>query len=172
MRIRKSELHDLPRMQEIYAYARAFMASHGNPHQWGDTHWPPEELLREDIAAGNSYVCEEDGRIVGTFYYVSGDDIEPTYRRITDGAWMSDAPYGVVHRIASDGTAKGTGRFCIDWAFSQCEHLRIDTHGDNVVMQNLLKEMGFVPRGTIYVEEDDYPRIAFEKLPQGASDRQ
>jgi len=25
------------------------------------------------------------------------------------------------------------------------------------------KELGFVPCGTIYVEEDNYPRIAFEK---------
>ncbi len=30
---------------------------------------------------------------------------------------------------------------------------------DNVVMQNLLKKLGFTRCGTIYVEEDDYPRI-------------
>ncbi|MBP3805349.1 MAG: hypothetical protein J6I76_15930 [Oribacterium sp.] len=31
-------------------------------------------------------------------------------------------------------------------------------------MQNLLKKLGFTRCGTIYVEEDDYPRIAFEKI--------
>ena len=31
-------------------------------------------------------------------------------------------------------------------------------------MQNLLKKLGFVHCGTIYVEEDDYPRLAFEKI--------
>jgi len=30
-------------------------------------------------------------------------------------------------------------------------------------MQHLLKKLGFVHCGTIYVEEDDYPRLAFEK---------
>ena len=38
------------------------------------------------------------------------------------------------------------------------------SHGDNIVMQNLLKKLGFNHCGTIYVEEDDYPRLAFEKL--------
>jgi hypothetical protein len=30
-------------------------------------------------------------------------------------------------------------------------------------MQNLVKKLGFKHCGTIYVEEDDYPRLAFEK---------
>ena len=41
--------------------------------------------------------------------------------------------------------------------------MRMDTHGDNIVMQALLRKLGFVHCGTIYVEEDDYPRLAFEK---------
>ena len=65
--------------------------------------------------------------------------------------------------MASDGTVKGTGRFCINWAFEQCGHLRMDTHGDNSVMQRLLESMGFRRCGIIYVTEDDYPRIAYEK---------
>ena len=101
--------------------------------------------------------------MVGTFYFISGKDIEPTYAEITDGAWLDDSPYGVIHRIASDGSTKGIGAFCIRWAFDQCGHLRMDTHGDNRVMQRLLKKLGFVHCGTIYVEEDDYPRLAFEK---------
>ena len=40
--------------------------------------------------------------------------------------------------------------------------LRMDTHGDNTVMQGLLRKLGFAERGIIYVEEDDYPRLAFE----------
>ena len=56
------------------------------------------------------------------------------------------------------------GAFCINWAFEKCGNLRIDTHGDNIVMQNLLKKLGFKHSGTIYVEEDNYPRLAFEKF--------
>ena len=115
-------------------------------------------------ANGNSYVCTNDaGSIIGTFFYTCGPDIEPTYREITDGSWLDGSPYGVVHRIASDGSEKGIGMFCLDWAYAQCGHLRIDTHGDNTVMQNLVKKAGFVHCGTIYVAEDNDPRLAYEK---------
>ena len=124
----------------------------------------PEALIRKDIAEGNSYVCINDaGKVTGTFFFVHGADIEPTYRKITEGNWLDRSPYGVVHRIASDGSEKGTGAFCINWAYGRCGHLRIDTHNDNTVMQNLLRKLGFVHCGTIYVEEDDAPRRAYEK---------
>ena len=167
MQIRKTREKDFARLMEIYAYARDFMKQHGNPDQWGPTNWPPEALIREDIKNGNSYVCENDsGQVCGTFYFIAGKDIEPTYRVITDGAWLDDSPYGVVHRIAADGSEKGIGTFCLNWAYEQCSHLRMDTHGDNTVMQNLLKKLGFVHCGTIYVEEDDFPRLAYEKSPK------
>ena len=164
MEIRKSTASDLDRIMEIYARARRFMAAHGNPNQWGPTHWPPEALLRRDIAEGNSYVCVHEGRVIGTFYFIQGKDIESTYARIEDGAWRDERPYGVVHRIAADGSAKGVGAYCINWAYGQCgRHLRIDTHGDNAVMQRLLEKLGFARCGTIYVREDNDPRIAYEK---------
>ena len=164
MQIRKSTEQDIPRMMDIYAHARAFMAAHGNPNQWGPTNWPPEALIRRDIEAGHSYVCVNDGgQVIGTFFFICGPDIEPTYRQIEDGAWLDEGPYGVVHRIAADGSEKGIGAFCLNWAYEQCHHLRIDTHGDNRVMRNLLAKLGFVHCGTIYVEEDDYPRLAYEK---------
>ncbi len=72
--------------------------------------------------------------------------------------------YGVVHRIASDGSEKGIGSFCIRWALEQCGHLRIDTHGDNTVMQGMLEKLGFTHCGTIYVYEDNDPRLAYEKI--------
>ena len=164
MEIRRSTRNDLAAMNEIYAFARRFMAAHGNPNQWGPTGWPPEALLRQDIAAGNSYVCVEDGRVVGTFFFRQGADAEPTYRDITDGSWLDESPYGVLHRVASDGTVKGVGRFCMDWAYARCGHLRADTHGDNLVMQSLLQKCGFVRCGIVHVAEDSYPRLAYEKV--------
>ncbi len=163
MQIRKADEIDVERMMDIYASARAFMAAHGNPRQWGPTNWPPRVLVEEDVATGRGYVCEHEGRIVGAFFYDFGSDVEPTYARIEDGTWLDASPYGVVHRIASDGSVPGVGTHCIEWAYGRCGHLRIDTHGDNVVMQGLLRKLGFVHCGTIYVEEDDYPRLAFEK---------
>ena len=162
MEIRESTEQDIPRIMEIYDHARRFMAEHGNPNQWGPTNWPPRELIRQDIRSGRSYVCVHEGRIVGTFYYDFGRRIEPTYETIEDGEWIGGDTYGVVHRIASDGSVKGTGSFCLEWAIARCSHLRIDTHGDNVVMQGLLARLGFTRCGIIHVEEDDYPRLAYE----------
>jgi hypothetical protein len=38
-------------------------------------------------------------------------------------------------------------------------------HGNpnHTVMQNLVAKLGFVQCGIIYVEEDNYPRLAYEK---------
>ncbi|MCI8376483.1 MAG: GNAT family N-acetyltransferase [Lachnospiraceae bacterium] len=164
MEIRHATERDLPFIMDLYQYARQFMKEHGNPNQWGPTNWPPKELIRSDIAENNSYVCISEGEIVGTFFYCQGRDVEPAYRVIEDGSWLSDRPYGVVHRLAGSGAVKGIGSFCLQWAFLQSGgHLRIDTHNDNLVMQNLLKKCGFVHCGTIYVEEDDAPRLAYEK---------
>ena len=163
MEIRHAEESDLGRILGIYAHARAFMAAHGNPDQWGRTLWPPEDLVRRDIQERKSYVCVHDGRVVGTFFFLVGEGPEPGYRHITQGQWADPSPYGVVHRLAGDGSVKGIGGFCLDWAFGQCGHIRIDTHGDNTVMQNLLRKHGFVQRGIVHVEEDDDPRLAFEK---------
>ncbi len=76
-------------------------------------------------------------------------------------------PEKLIHRDIRSGNSyvcvNDEGKVGINWAFEQCGHLRMDTHGDNTVMQALLRKLGFVYCGTIYVEEDDYPRLAFEK---------
>lgn len=163
MQIRHASEADFQRMTEIYAYARNFMAAHGNPNQWGPTHWPPESLLHEDIRRGKSYVCTEENRVIGTFFFDYGEDIEPTYRVIEQGNWRNSDPFGVVHRLAGDGSRKGIGAFCLNFAYEQCGHLRVDTHTDNIIMQNLLTKLGFEKRGIIHVKEDSYPRYAYEK---------
>ena len=164
MEIRKAIHADLDEIMAIYAYARTFMAKTGNPRQWGASGWPPRELIEDDIEKRNSYVCIDNDGILAVFYYSAGEDIDPCYRLIEDGAWREDSPYGVVHRIAASEGARGVGSFCINWAFEQCGHLRIDTHEDNLVMRKLLKKLGFQYCGIIHVKEDDDPRLAFEKL--------
>jgi len=151
-------------MLEIYAYAREFMTRTGNPRQWAERNWPPAELIRQDIEVGKSYVCEHEGRVVGVFYYEYGQDIDPTYAVIEDGEWLDGSAYGVVHRLAGDGSVKGIGACCLNWAFEQSGHLRVDTHADNKVMQNLLGELGFSYCGIIHIVEDDDTRMAYEKL--------
>lgn len=159
MKIRKTKIHELEILIKLYDHARAFMTEHGNPNQWGGT-YPERGTVERDIRSGHSYVCENQSEIVAAFYFLEGED--GTYREIHGGQWLDDDPYGVVHRIASEGTTKGAASFCLDWALQQCGNVRIDTHRDNLVMQNLLKKNGFLYCGIIYVE-DGTERLAYQK---------
>ena len=156
--IRKAEMADLPRILEIYAYARSFMERTGNPNQWKKTN-PPRETLEADIPAGNLYVLEDQG-IHGVFAYFT--ELDPTYSYIEDGAWLDDSPYGTIHRIAGDGSG-GVFAAALDFAIRQNPHVRIDTHEDNKVMQHILQKHGFQRCGIIYLVNGE-PRIAFEKV--------
>lgn len=157
--IRTAEFEDLDRIEQIYAYARDFMAAHGNPTQWGTTE-PPRDQLVDDIHRKLLYVVTSDTDIHGVFYFYIGED--PDYDRIYEGSWRSDSPYGTIHRIAADGSGgilKTAVAFCRD----RISHVRIDTHADNTVMQNALTKLGFSRRGIIYIQ-DGTPRIAYDLL--------
>lgn len=155
--IRKAKREDLLRVIELYAHARSFMKEHGNPGQWGDG-YPPETLICHDIDRESLYVVLDEDGIHGVFYFAVEDD--PTYERIFDGKWNSIAPYGVIHRVAGDGSGGILGS-AVSFAREKIRHLRIDTHEDNYVMQRALERLGFSRCGIICVE-DGTPRIAFE----------
>lgn len=160
MKIRNTRLDELDAVMEVYAYARKFMAAHDNPNQWKNNK-PSREQIESDIKRGHHYVCEENGQIAAVFYFAHETD--PTYVKIYDGAWLNEEDYSVVHRIASSGIVKGAGSFCMEWASAQSSNLKIDTHADNYVMQNMLKKCGFQQCGTIYLENGE-PRIGFQKI--------
>lgn len=158
MNVRPAQAEDLERILEIYTIARRFQCDTGNPTQWAGG-YPARELIEEDIRTGASHVCEENGRVVGVFALFTGED--PTYGYI-EGAWPNDMPYATIHRIASDGSCRGVASFCFNWCLERHDNLRIDTHADNRVMQHVLEKNGFVPCGTIYLENGD-PRLAYQK---------
>lgn len=157
--IRAAQMEDLPVIRILYENARAFMAANGNPTQWGNS-FPPEEWLVEDIKKQQLYVAEEDERVCGVFAFIIGDD--PTYQEIVEGTWMSDEPYGAIHRVASDGQMKGLLGKAVTFCEERISHLRIDTHEDNKIMQRAIGKSGFTKCGIIFAE-DGSPRIAYEK---------
>lgn len=157
--VRKALREDLPRIQEIYAYARSFMVRTGNPNQWKNNH-PPIAQLEEDITKGDLYVICTGQQIHGVFYFYIGED--PTYQRMDGGSWRSDAPYGTIHRIAGDGSG-GILQTAVAFGKQRIPHLRIDTHEDNQVMQRAVAKQGFQRRGIIYIA-DGSPRIAYDLL--------
>ena len=158
MNIIKAKNADLNAIMDIYQTAREFMKSNGNGTQWGDNH-PPKEMIEEDIAKGQSYICKEDGKIVGVFAFIIGDD--PTYQEIENGNWHFNETYGIIHRIASTGKVKGLTKTCFDFCREKCNYLRIDTHKNNQPMQNAIKRYGFRECGIIHIA-DGSERVAFD----------
>lgn len=148
--VRKAVRDDLAQLLEIYANARAFMQTHGNPNQWPAT-YPGAERLGAEIDRGVCYVVMGEGKIQAVFCLIAGED--PTYRIIEDGAWPEDVPYATIHRMASAGRVGGIGQFCINWCLQQGLPLRADTHADNIYMQHALEKGGFVKCGKIYTED-------------------
>lgn len=159
MNIRKSTSQDLPQILNLYKIAREFMKNNGNPNQWEDR-YPEASTVESDISQGISYVCEENGRIVGTFVFFIGE--EPDYAVIEEGNWRCEQkPYGVIHRVASDGQTKGVTREAFTWGLEKSGYLRIDTHRDNRPMQGALKKFGFQKCGIIHLKRGG-ERIGFD----------
>lgn len=158
MNIRNAELKDCTAIFAMIDEAKAFMASHGNPTQWGDG-YPQHWLIEEDIAQRRGYVCEEADHLYAYFMLLGGD--EPDYQEI-DGAWLNDFPYLTLHRVISTGEKKGMVDKIVSWSLARCENLRGDTYKDNQPMRRAFERNGFIPCGTIWIGgRKDMPRIAY-----------
>lgn len=75
---------------------------------------------------------------------------------------MNNEPYYVIHRMATNGKQKGIADACFKWCFEHCNNIRVDTHHDNLVMQNILKKYGFRRCGIIYTHNGT-SRIAYQR---------
>lgn len=159
--VRPTLLTDLPRLLEIFADARAFMAENGNASQWGDG-YPHEDDIMNDIRRNVSYVVLDEDTVVGTFAFILGED--PTYRLIEGGTWINDPrTYGTIHRLAAARGVHGIADTCLHFCEQRTGHLRADTHSDNKVLQHFLTSRGFVYRGIIYVRNHS-PRLAYQRI--------
>jgi ribosomal protein S18 acetylase RimI-like enzyme len=168
MDIIPSTIEDLPAIMKIMSEAQEYLAKLGID-QWQDG-YPQEEIIRLDIASKESFVIKNKlGEVLATTVFTT--KTEPTYNYIK-GNWITPniSKYGVIHRLAVGNSSRNLGLAKI--IFSACESrlksngatsLRIDTHEDNIGMQHLIKKMGYVYCGVIYLENGD-KRLAFEKL--------
>lgn len=91
---------------------------------------------------------------------------EPAYAKI-DGAWKSEKPYAVVHRMAFSSRARGGGlsrnafQLVKDFCRLNCiDAIRLDTQEENKVMQHILSREGFEYCGLI--QFDGGPKLAYE----------
>ena len=161
MFIRLATHADIDAAAKIYESARGFMKESGNPTQWNGE-YPNGYDVELGIEGGTSYVCEEDGEILATFHFQADAD-DTTYRKIYDGCWKNNQPYGVIHRIAVKYHGRGIADFCYRECFKLCQNLKIDTHRDNLPMQKSLVKNGFEYCGIIYLH-DGSERVAYQKV--------
>ena len=149
---------DIDAVMHMYDHSRSLMRADGNTVQWDG--YPTRDDLQDDIRRGVSFIVEADGRPVGTFALVPGE--EPTYRLIDHGRWIDGlTPYTTVHRVAKAEGVGGIGALAFRTAKERYAHLRVDTHATNRAMRHLLDKEGFVYCGVIYMP-DGSPRVAYE----------
>ncbi|UUV22524.1 GNAT family N-acetyltransferase [Paenimyroides aestuarii] len=160
MTIQLAQPKDLSSIMQVIDDARKNMRANGNHTQWING-YPSAAVILNDINQNIGYICVNDTKMVGYFSFLKGDNPEPTYNVIDNGKWLNNEPYGVIHRLASNGVAKGVAKACFDYCLAQINNIRVDTNNNNLPMQNFLKKYGFVYCGVIYVA-DGSPRDAFQ----------
>lgn len=158
--IRKAIERDLLEIKSIVAKARELMKASGNINQWVDG-YPSIDVLLSDIRGGNAYLLLREDKAVACFAMIDGPD--STYDFIAEGNWLNDESYGVLHRIASNGEAKGVFKEILLYASEHYSNIRIDRHHDNKIMQRLLEKNGFVYCGIIFLA-DGSPRLAYQRI--------
>lgn len=164
MKLRHTRIEDYPRLLEIYSHAREMMKLNGNPKQWGDV-WPPNDLVKQDIFDEISYVVTDENDFpIAVFAFIIGED--PTYK-VIQGKWLNAAPYGTIHRIASDNSHPGIFHFVIEQLKSFNLDIRIDTSSTNKIMRHILEKEGFIYTGIIHIQTtlvEGSERLAFQKV--------
>lgn len=166
MKLISATTHELSAIMEIIGHAQAYLASLGID-QWQNG-YPNEEVIKKDIANGETYVVLDNTTVMATAMFSTRG--EPTYKKIL-GQWLTDAnaEYGVIHRMAVHDCyrSKGVAKFIFMTFESYLKErginsMRIDTHQDNIGMQQLLNRMGYIYCGIIYLA-DGNRRLAYEK---------
>ncbi len=181
MYIRKAQTDDCVTLMEIFHKARQIMRASGNLNQWNDS-YPSQDIIISDIYNGYCVlICErsetdETETVIATMAFIPGPD--PTYTYIekgpwdkeespSNGSWIDDRPYYVIHRIAVAEPGHNAAKALLDWGFAYLKEndagysIRIDTHRDNVIMHHILKKYGFDLCGVIYLASGA-PRDAYQ----------
>ncbi len=163
--LRAATINDLDAVMSIISDCQKLLCERG-VDQWQDG-YPSREPIVEDIALLQGYIMECNGQIAAYGALICG--VEPSYREIFNGAWLSDFEYMTLHRLAVSSHFRGAGVGAHFFEAMEREaiargirSLRADTHRDNMVMRRLLERVGFTQCGDVYIRGAH--RYGFEKL--------
>lgn len=164
MTLRPATAADLPAIWTIIQYAIEQRRLDGS-RQWQDG-YPNQQSIAADLDTGYAYVVEDHGAIL--LYAAVIFDREPAYDAI-EGAWLTNGPYLVLHRVAASEQAKGKG--IATEFFRMAEELcrergvpsiKVDTNFDNQPMLRILARLGYTYCGEVYFRGN--ARRAYEKV--------
>lgn len=164
MIFRAAETGDVDRVTQIISEASARLGSAGID-QW-QRGYPNRASVERDVEQGVGRVLCDGEQIVayGAVIFTG----EEAYRDLMGGEWLTSGNYAVVHRlcVASDRVGQGWSRcfmMCAEeWAReNSLPSIRIDTHPDNKIMQNLIASSGYTYCGDVIIESR---RLAYEKV--------
>ena len=162
MVLRNARMEEADKSYQCIEDARVYHSSLGFV-QWHPG-YPTLQTIKDDIEHGVGYVFSDGNDIYGYCCIIIGD--EPAYH-VIDGAWKTDRPYAVVHRMAFSRQSRGTGLsgkafalikdFCMK---NGIDAIRVDTQDENKVMQHVLEREGFQYCGLVTF--DGGPKLAYE----------
>lgn len=163
--IRLARESDLDQIMEIVCQAQKFIRAQGFD-QWSNG-YPKKEQFIVDMQKQACYVMERKDEILGFMTLLF--EKEGAYDDIS-GRWLSDYPYGVIHRSAVKASYRGKHLIRDFFEFAQksalernIKSLRIDTHEQNKPMRSAVESFGFVYCGIVWYEGAQ-KRVAYEKI--------
>lgn len=160
MYIRKARAEDLNAVADLYDIGRQTMYQQNNKFQWNEN-YPLLEDAAADLETNGLFVVTKDKEseeILGCFSLLPGPD--EAYSNITEGAWINNLDYVVIHRVAVKHVGRGIATFMFNWICENYSNVRADTHEANVAMTTMLTHTGFMYCGKV-IGHDATPRNAF-----------
>ena len=168
MIFRKAKHTDIDRIVEIITHASERLRQAGID-QW-QRGYPNRQSIENDIDSGVGMVLclGEEILTYGAVIFTG----ERAYDSITNGEWLtscdsSNPTYAVVHRLCVSEIFVGMGfakHFMVAaeaMAAERAASMRIDTHPDNKIMQQMIHKLGYTYCGDVVIESR---RLAYEKL--------
>ncbi|QTM98103.1 GNAT family N-acetyltransferase [Sediminibacillus dalangtanensis] len=162
--IRKAEMKDLNRIMEIVNASVEVMNRQGN-YQWDHT-YPLPSHYQGDIEAGDLYVVEQDGQVIGTACLSEKEHDEyPTIN------WRSPAKAITVKRVAVDPKSRGLGIATSLYQHAEkvaakrgLNYIKTDTFSKNASARHLFEANGYHYLQEKYVEEKNDSLRYYDKM--------
>ncbi|SHH28327.1 Acetyltransferase (GNAT) family protein [Anaerosphaera aminiphila DSM 21120] len=163
MKFRKAEIKDADIIYKMYLDGSESL-KRDEVNQWQEDEQPKYREIIENLS--DIYILE-DGELVSTVR-IGGHD--PQYDKIYSGSWITNGEYYSIHKVATFSTKKNRGyakkMFLEGENMAKADNIKsikIDTHEDNIKMQNFLTSINYKYCGIVYLDVEG-KRFAYEKI--------